>query len=153
MSLLWLTVKRFKAMVINKLIVIIASILLLCGCSGTGTSVAIEFTNNSSHSIALTDRYGCYTGGTLPPGKTKYLSAYNEDSKQYSPNVADFWLMSNIVFIQFDETRKVRTTTERYATEANFEVVYQKRKSAKYTYTFTDADYQFALENGTPLEW
>ncbi|MBR5807925.1 MAG: hypothetical protein IKY24_04815, partial [Alistipes sp.] len=72
---------------------------------------------------------------------------------QYSPNVADFWLMSNIVFIQFDETRKVRTTTERYATEANFEVVYQKRKSAKYTYTFTDADYQFALENGTPLEW
>ena len=33
-----------------------------------------------------------------------------------------------------------------------YELVSKKDRYRKYTYTFTDADYQFALENGTMLK-
>ena len=139
---------------IRRLIIIITSVLLLYGCTPVSTTIGIGFTNNSSYDIALTNRYGYYyKDNLLHPGETKWFWVSNEDSKKYSTGIADFWLMADIVFVQFDEELKVRTTTERYTTESNFEVVYQEEKSARYTYTFTDADYQYALENGTPLEW
>ena len=50
------------------------------------------------------------------------------------------------------ESRYGKSVKIWYGNETIYEIAVEQKRYRKYTYTFTDADYQFALENGTKLE-
>ena len=56
-----------------------------------------------------------------------------------------------IALIQFGDIVKI-PFADKYADENIYELTSTKNRRRKYSYTFTDADYQFAIEHGTPIE-
>lgn len=127
----------------------------------SATSI-IEYTNESSHDIQLTGpvydkdskkvvdvKYSLPVGGVevVELSSSIDISKANKDKDHFDP--VSVWNDNRVRNVCFDNS--IVVTIEQFGgfDKSSYEYI----KKSRYRYTFTDADYQFALENGTPLEW
>ena len=87
----------------------------------------------------------------IPKGSTYTFSASDMGTKKGYLSFYFVQIHNAIHYIQIGDKVKV-AYSGRYSDENNYELISEKERYRKYTYTFTDADYQFALEHGTPVE-
>ena len=117
--------------------------------------VYIIFANNSSHNIEIIreDTNAVHLEQELPKN---IKLAPGED---ISLDTRTAYVYPYFTTIIFDECVKMIFSKEDNSSHnimkrGNYEEDYSsKTHTTRYVYTFTDADYQYALENGTPLEW
>ena len=81
------------------------------------------------------------------------MEVFTDISMQYERMIEDIANASNIYWIQFDNDVKLRLWDYKYFDESIYEVVSKKKGARSLRYAFTDDDYQYALENGTVLEF
>ena len=89
----------------------------------------------------------------LPKGETLTLTTTDKTNYGY---VFPVWQDEQIVSLQFGEAVSIPTRKTKLLDNYAYEILKDDKKGKKYTllfgYTFTDADYQFALKHGTPIE-
>lgn len=139
--------------------------LMLCSCMTdyVGTS-EIEYKNNSSYDIQVLTVNQSLSADkqdiietedvlvTIPKGETYTLRSSEHVSKDGYVSWYTILVLNRIAYIQFGESVKIDFSGSKYGDETTYNLASEKQRYRKYTYTFTDADYQFALENGTQLE-
>ena len=116
--------------------------------------VYIIFVNNSSHNIEIIreDTNAVHLEQELPKN---IKLAPGEDISLDTRTVYVYPYFTTIIF---DECVKMIFSKEDNSSHnimkrGNYEEDYSsKTHTTRYVYTFTDDDYQYALENGTPLE-
>ena len=134
--------------------------LFFSSCIGDPiTSTSVQLHNNSSYDIFLLTEV--FSGNNvdycvkyeLPKGETLTLTTANETNYGY---VFPVWQDEQIVSLQFGEAVSIPTRKTKLLDNYAYEILKDDKKGKKYTllfgYTFTDADYQFALKHGTPIE-
>ena len=117
--------------------------------------VYIIFVNNSSHNIEIIreDTNALHLEQELPKN---IKLAPGED---ISLDTRTAYVYPYFTTIIFDECVKMIFSKEDNSSHnimkrGNYKEDYSsKTHTTRYVYTMTDADYQYALENGTPLEW
>ena len=117
--------------------------------------VYIIFVNNSSHNIEIIreDTNAVHLEQELPKN---IKLAPGED---ISLDTRTAYVYPYFTTIIFDECVKMIFSKEDNSSHnimkrGNYKEDYSsKTHTTRYVYTFIDADYQYALENGTPLEW
>ena len=147
-----------------KKLLIVAFLAIICSaCTDYAVSTDIEYKNNSSYDIQFltmstyinSDNNNVYFVEepivTLSKGSTYTFSASDMGTKKGYLSFYFAQIHNAIHYIQIGDKVKV-AYSGRYSDENNYELLSEKERYRKYTYTFTDADYQFALENGTLLE-
>ncbi|MBQ6870559.1 MAG: hypothetical protein IJO90_01925 [Alistipes sp.] len=146
----------------KKLISILAGLLCVaCMTDYSGVSI-LEYQNNSSHDIQFTGRVYEKESKkivdvkySLPKSDVKLLElSANFTTSKNSKEVSNFapylvWNANDVVNICFDNSVVIPLSQ----TKCNDKFSCEYIENSRYRYTFTDADYQFALENGTKLEW
>ena len=136
----------------NKFLLIAGLIFCFTSCmNDSHASITVEYVNESSHTIYIGIGFGSYeTIKTLNYGKSHIIHDYYRSEEYPFEDIAN---ASNIYWIQFDNDVKLRLWDYKYFDESIYEVVSKKKGARSLRYAFTDADYQYALENGTVLEF
>lgn len=132
--------------------------MMLCSCmTDYILTCTIDFQNNSSHEI----HFICWAPQdnnkdqevikhSIPIGGSLQLFGSKESAKRdknfFSALAVQF--DNRLHKIRFGETVEVTFIESKY----QYDDTYKRIGKSKYRYTFTDDDYQFALENGTVLE-
>lgn len=138
--------------------------MMFCSCMTdySATSV-LEYKNESSRDIQLIGpvynkdsqkvadvKYSLPAGGVevVELFSTPYfISKDNKDKDHFDPT--SVWNDNGIRNVCFDNSIVVPIEQFGGYDKSSYEYI----KKNRYRYTFTDADYQFALENGTKLEY
>lgn len=144
-------------MVMKRLLILFFSIFSLCSCNkgviiDYYTTCHLVFQNDCSHHIILertdfsTDSWIRELPKTiaLPPKNTYTLQVL-------SPQLCRVFgkaIFDSKLIVEYDDSKHDSNITKMY----NYEFSSKDTYMLYYTYTFTDADYQFALGNGTVLE-
>lgn len=133
------------------------AILLMCALLSScmtdyATIVNVEYKNESSHTIYFTQpSQGVQF--TIPQNELITLSFYQEVSKKgfdpdsFEPYIA--WNENLISHIRYDHTVEIALSATNYCWDG---ASYEYLGNDKFRLVLTDADYQFALENGTVVE-
>ncbi len=112
------------------------------------------FVNNSSHNLEIIrEDFNSYLDNVLPKN---IILAPNEDIELDTRTAYVYNHFSTIIFdgyIRIKLSKELSSPHNIMFRENYTEEHLLKTHTWYYTYTFTDADYQFALENGTKLEW
>ena len=138
--------------------------LFFSSCLGNSiTSTSVQLHNNSSYDIyLLTEVYSKNNDNVykvdypvkyeLLKGDTLTLHAFDMMTTQ----VYSVWLVERIASLQFGEAIRISPGKMELLEDSEYEILRDEKKGKRYTrifgYTFTDADYQFALEHGTLVE-
>ena len=131
--------------------------MMLCSCmTDYILTCTIEFQNNSSHVIHFTSYMFQESTDqkvikyTIPIGESLQLFGHKRSTKYDRNyfNVLGLLCENDLHKVRFGESVEVTLLDNKYQEEDT----YKRIGKSKYRYTFTDADYQFALENGTVLE-
>ena len=142
-----------------KALMVIFSAFVVTSCNNYivdyAGDVYIIFVNNSSHNIEIIreDTNAVHLEQELPKN---IKLAPGED---ISLDTRTAYVYPYFTTIIFDECVKMIFSKEDNSSHnimkrGNYEEDYSsKTHTTRYVYTFTDDDYQYALENGTPLEW
>lgn len=148
----------------KKLISILAGLLCVACMTDYGLTTEVEYKNNSSHDILfLSVRQSLSADqqtiieteeviATLPKDETYTFHASDTGSKDGYVPFYHIAVANRIAWIQFGDSKKIGFPDSKYGSETIYEIAVEQKRYRKYIYTFTDADYQFALENGTKLE-
>ena len=137
--------------ILNALILSAITIMLTSCMNDSHASITVEYVNESSHTIYIGIGFGSYeTIKTLNYGKSHIIHDYYRSEEYPFEDIAN---ASNIYWIQFDNDVKLRLWDYKYFDESIYEVVSKKKGARSLRYAFTDDDYQYALENGTVLEF
>ena len=143
-------------------LIILFFTLLFTSCTDYVTSVSIEFKNDSSHEITFVQvynktiendvvtQYGREDKYTLNVGET--LTLHKSDMGSEKLSVLALWMQESISSLQYGDKVEIELSDTKLLEDSTCEKVVSKKRVQKYSYTFTDADYQFALENGTKVE-
>jgi hypothetical protein len=138
-------------------IVAVVSTLFMTACSDPGGSLNIEFKNASSYDITLAEMSPQYENGevitevieryNIKVGESQTVSAYQKGAVDWWT----FWVYTRITCIKFGDMEMVYMG-ERYGNIENYELIKSNDNAKFYRYTFTDEDYQYALENGQKVD-
>lgn len=139
----------------SALAIMIASVLLVgCEVYPVEPRIDIVYENNSTHNIIVmrTDFASDFWIEELPVSFTLEPNERHVIENVLSPALCNCFgkvIFDNTTIMDYrsiEQKDKNITLMENYRSSPT-------KDGEQYTYTFTDADYQFALENGTPLEW
>ena len=147
-----------------KKLLIVAFLAIICtACTDYVAWTDIEYKNNSSYDIHFLsasilsnpDMQNIIKTekiiATLPSGSSCIFSTSGTSPRKGFVSIDSVTSDNAIALIQFGDIVKIYFR-EKYDMEDLYELVSKKDRYRKYTYTFTDADYQFALENGTVVK-
>ncbi len=147
----------------RKIIIIIVGIICTACTTDYIAYTEVEYKNNSAQdiqflsilnllnpdtqNIVVTEK----TIATLPSGSSFTFSTSGMSHRKGFISINSVTSDNGIALIQFGDIVKI-SFADKYADENIYELTSTKNRRRKYSYTFTDADYQFALEHGTPIE-
>lgn len=129
--------------------ILICCTLFCAGCIKEPVATTIlEFENNSSVSVELVTIHESMTISEPESAKISY-----EVKGDVPPSIFHVWTYSNVKKVVFDS--KVEIDIYNFPPlweESNYTLVGEQAYLRCFCYTFTDADYQYALEHGTLIE-
>ena len=140
---------------IKKLLIATIAVIGITACSPDSVdhniSTALCFCNESSHRIVLTVDNPIRTSNESLEIVLNPTSEYN--STKFG--LREIAKGCSAIFddkVQIDYSTVSMDSKHNLMVQFNYEDTSDEQYHICYTYTFTDADYQFALENGTMLE-
>ena len=137
-----------RLVMLMSLLLSLLCIFSLCSCSEEAGTLSIDYVNDSSHDI----QFEGSRSEDLPKGTTLRMS---DSAIGCIPKPNDLWrgtsfiVYDNSVKIHVDMTIRPLGVLEY---RKNYETVESTPEYLHLRYTFTDADYQYALEHGTLIE-
>ena len=150
--------------VMKRNIVLLLLAIFLVSCSDPVSSLYIDYTNNSSYDIKFMEaRDIAFENGVITD--CKYVNAYTIRSGETLTIGTDIrgeftipiemllLLEKSIYRIDFGDDVSINIVDAKLLDPSSYTLVKNKKNCREYTYTFTDADYQYALENGQKLEY
>lgn len=148
------TTMNIRRILLMLAIVIVATFFSRCEVYPQESSHLV-YTNNSTHSIIVMRTDFSTTTGIRELPKSFVLEPNESYTIKGILSPALCSVFSKVIFdnaILVDYSKLSQDECNVMLLE-NFQQTKPEEFEHVYTYTFTDADYQFALENGTPLEW
>ena len=144
-------------------IVLLLLTVFLVSCSDPISSLYIDYTNNSSYDIKFMEaRDIVFENGvvtdcqyvnayTIRPGET--LTIGTDMMGEFTIPIEMLLLLEKSIYrIDFGDDVSINIVDAKLLDPSSYTLVTNKKNCREYTYTFTDADYQYALENGQKLE-
>lgn len=119
------------------------------------SSIRVILKNNSEHTISLENKRS-ETIYELEAGE--FADLYHQYlSLRYDAalSIADLWNIYGITQIRFDNLVYMNINKHHYLDESAYQLLPNPNiglSHKQYEYTFTEADYQYVLENGTVME-
>ncbi|MBQ9137414.1 MAG: hypothetical protein IJX65_02115 [Alistipes sp.] len=144
-----------------KLFIILLFSALTVGCvKNVEYKVTVLFENKSSYDIAFVSVVESWVDGqkVAVGAEDRYTIKVAEsatvttNSRGGDISVGDIWLNKDIDYIRFGDGLKVDIAGGKYMDNATYTLFSSEADGEVYIYTFTDEDYQYAVENGTTLE-
>ena len=140
------------------ILIIIISAIVLAGCNresyiNYGTYIYLVFKNDSSHNITVTKTSTSTDSWVrVLPETIAIESAESHVQSVLSDTLCDVYgkaIFDGKLVVDYNSLSRSK---HHITYIGNYTLTKDGTYVFYYTYTFTDADYQFALEHGTPIE-
>lgn len=140
-----------------KLVILFFVTLFMSACSDKSYTIAVDFSNESSYDITFVMKTDKYEEGkvvqttikdiyTIKTGESRTIGASDFGAMFWW----QFWLNTRIDSIRFGDSVMV-DIGDRYGNVDNYTLVKSAEQLKRYSYTFTDEDYHYALEQSTNI--
>ena len=139
----------------NKFLLIAGLIFCFTSCTTDYVaSVELQLINNSSKTIYILN-YNNKVQHAIDIGANYTLNTTFESKKDAGNSINPIAVWDGNLLTSFRYNNEVTIAINKTPCndKSAYKVIRKKKLNGKFSYTFTDADYQYALENGTVLEF